>query len=134
MLNLFPSLRHPTLSSSLAIPFCNPQLPGCSNQLGDLHHILLCCPALADSRASMISLWGAFMVSRPTLLPVVRNYTIHQSNLFLQFLLDPSCLPLVISTTRSDPDTLMHCLYLSRTWCFSTHLARSKLLRHMNLR
>jgi hypothetical protein len=110
------------------------RLPGCTNQEGNLHHILLSCPALADSRARMISLWGAFMVSRPALLPIIKHYTIDQEHLLLQFLLDPSCLPLVISSNRSHPDTLKHCLFLSRTWCFSTHLARSKLLRQMNLR
>ena len=112
--------------------FC--RLPGCSNQEGNLHHILLSCPALADSRASMISMWSNFMVSKPTLLPIVRHYTITEERLFMQFLLDPSCLPLVILNSKADPDLMKHCLYLSRTWCFSSHLARSKLLRQMNLR
>ena len=110
------------------------RLPGCSNQEGNLVHILLHCPALAASRARMISLWGAFMVTRPSLFPVIKNYTIVEDNLLLQFLLDPSCLPLVISTNMAVPGTLKHCLYLARTWCYSTHLARSKFLREMNLK
>ena len=110
------------------------RLPGCSNQVGDLDHILLRCPALAASRVRMISLWSAFMVSRPSLLPVIRNYTIDEDNLLLQFRLDPSCLPMVISTNKAVPSTLQHCLYLARTWCYSTHLARSKILLQMNLR
>ena len=110
------------------------RLPGCSNQEGNLQHILLSCPALADSRASMISMWSNFMVSKPTLLPIVRHYTITEERLFMQLHLDPSCLPLVILNSKADPDIMKHCLYLSRTWCFSSHLARSKLLRQMNLR
>ena len=115
-------------------PEGNCRLPGCSNQEGNLDHILLRCPALAASRARMISLWGAFMVSRPSLFPVIKNYTITEDKFLLQFLLDPSCLPLVITTNLTVPGTLQHCLYLARTWCYSTHLARSKLLLQMNLK
>ena len=110
------------------------RLPGCSNQEGNLHHILLSCPSLADSRAGMIRMWSNFMVSNPNLLSVVKEYTITKDELFMQFLLDPSCLPLVISTSKNDPNILKNCLFLSRTWCFSAHLARSKLLRQLQLR
>ena len=105
---------------------CN--LPGCTGQVGDLTHILLHCPALSASRASMIRLWSNFMVSKPTLLPIIHKYTIEEPHLMPQLLLDPSCLPLVISSSKHSPSILQHCLYLGRTWCFSTHLARSKLL------
>ena len=110
------------------------RLPGCFDQEGDLHHILLHCPALSTSRSNMIKLWSSFMVSRPSLLPIIQKYTLEEPELLLQFLLDPSCLPLVISTNSICPGTLHHCLYLSRTWCFSTHVARSRLLQHLNLR
>ena len=110
------------------------RLPGCTNQQGNLIHILLHCPALSTSRANMVKLWSDFMVSRPTLLPIIKQYTIEQENLLPQFLLDPSCLPLVITTNKAHPGTLKHCLYLGRTWCYSTHLARSKILRQLNLR
>ena len=109
------------------------RLPGCHNQVGDLVHILLHCPALADSRARMISLWSSFLVSRPALLPIIRYYTIEADHLLVQFLLDPSCLPMVISANKSSPDTLSHCLYLARTWCYSTHIARSKLQKLLNI-
>ena len=110
------------------------RLPGCSNQEGNLHHILLSCPSLADSRAGMIRMWSNFMVSNPNLLSIVKEYTITKDELFMQFLLDPSCLPLVISTSKNDPNILKNCLFLSRTWCFSAHLARSKLMRQLQLR
>ena len=110
------------------------RLPGCSNQEGNLPHILLHCPALSHSRSNMIKMWSAFMVSRPALLPIVHKYTIELPELFPQFLLDPSCLPLVISTNLLYPDTLQHCMYLARTWCFSSHLARAKILHHLKLK
>ena len=82
----------------------------------------------------MIKLWSSFMVSKPTLLPIIHKYTIAEPNLMLQLLLDPTCLPLVISTSKSSPGILQHCLYLGRTWCFSTHIARTKLLQQLNLK
>ena len=110
------------------------RLPGCSGQEGSLHHILLSCPALADSRAGMIRMWSSFMVCKPALLVVVKEYTIVKEELFMQFLLDPSCLPLVLASSKTDPDILKHCLFLSRTWCFSAHLARSKIMKQLQLR
>ena len=105
------------------------RLPGCSNEVGNMEHILLHCQALQESRSRIVSLISSFLVSRPELFPVIYNYTIEETDLLLQFLLDPSCLPLVISTNRVYPDTLKHCLYLARTWCFSIHIYRSKLMK-----
>ena len=70
------------------------RLPGCINQEGDLQHILLHCPALSPSRAKMIKLWSDFMVSRPSLLPIIKKYTLEDQHLMPQFLLDPSALML----------------------------------------
>ena len=109
------------------------RLPDCLNQEGNLQHILLHCPALADARVKMISFWSAFLVSRPALFPVVEHYTMKADHLLPQFLLDPSCLPLVISTNQAHPNTLQDCLFISRTWCYAVHLARSKLIRAMNI-
>ena len=102
--------------------------------VGNLVHILLYCPGLSQSRENMIKLWSSFLVNKPSLFPVIRKYTIEEPNLFPQFLLDPSCLPFVISTNDSEPDTLQQCLYLTRTWCFSTHILRSKLLLQLNIK
>ena len=110
------------------------RLPGCSGQVGDLVHILLHCPALAHSREKMITLWSAYMVSRPSLLPVIKQYSITEPNLFPQLLLDPSCLPLVISTSRNNPDTLHDCLYLGRTWCYSAHISRLRIIQQFGIK
>ena len=110
------------------------RLPGCDNQEGDLEHILLHCPALSDSRSRIVSLISAFLVPRQELFPVIYHYTIEDEKNLLQFLLDPSCLPLVISTNREYPDTLKHCLYLGRTWCYSIHIYRSKLLKQLGIK
>ena len=109
------------------------RLPGCAGQVGNLEHILLHCPALAESRLRIVSLISYFLVPRPELFPVIYRYTIEEDNHFLQFLLDPSCLPLVISTNRIHADTVKHCLYIARTWCYSVHIYRTKLFKENGL-
>ena len=116
--------RHWSLHNPLG--YC--RLPGCQEEVGDLIHILLKCPALSASRLGMIKLWSNFMVSKPQLLPIIHHFTIEEPSLLPQFLLDPTCLPLVISTNQQYPETLKHCLYLGQTWCFSAHLDRKRLL------
>ena len=110
------------------------RLPGCFNQEGCLKHILLHCPALAETRAKMISFWSAFLVSRPLPFPIIHQFTMKDHHLLPQFLLDPTCLPLVISTNMKYPRTVPDCLFLTRTWCYAVHLARSKMFRAMNLK
>ena len=106
--------------------FC--RLPGCEEEEGNLDHILLHCPALSLPRSKVISLISAFLVSRQELSPIIYNYTIVEDHHLIQFILDPTCLPLVITTNRSFIDTFKNCLYLSRTWCYSIHLSRSKIM------
>ena len=111
------------------------RLPGCDGStLGSLEHILLHCPALAHTRAKLISHWSNFLVPRPWLLPVISQYTLNGDHLQLQLLLDASCLPLVISSSTTNPNILPSCLYLARTWNFSIHLTREKLMRQWNLK
>ena len=110
------------------------RLPGCHGEPGTLQHILLECPALADSRANSISHWSAFLVPRPWLFPVVSHYTLGSEKLNLQFLLDPSVLPMVIQHNKTNSEVLPSCFYLARTWNFGIHLAREKLRKLWNLK
>ena len=125
-------MRH--WSSSNPSGLC--RLPGCENQLGTLTHILLHCPALAAARANCISHWTAFLVPRPWLLPIVSHHTLSGDQLHLQFLMDPSVLPMVINSAIEKPDTdiLNSSFYLSRTWNFTIHLSREKIRRMWNLK
>ena len=110
------------------------RLPGCLDQEGNLEHILLHCTALSEARSRVVSLISAFLVSRQELFPVIFHYTIKEEGLLSQFLLDPTCLPLVISTNKTYPETIKHCLYLARTWCFTIHLSRSKLMKQLGFK
>ena len=97
-------------------PSGNCTLPGCDEQVGNLEHLLLHCPALADVRSGVVNLWANSMISKPFLLPIVAYHTTLNPDLHLQFLLDPSSLPVVISTNRDNNEILSNCFYLARTW------------------
>ena len=108
------------------------QLPGCTgDDQGTLEHILLNCPALAEARSALIKLWADFLVPRRYLFPIISNLTSSEDS-FAQLLLDPSTIPSVISANQVNPDILPCCFYLSRTWAYSVHLRRKKLLESLN--
>ena len=111
------------------------RLPGCEGQLGTLHHILLECPALSEARTRAISHWNAFLVPRPWLFPIVAHHTLGGGkHLNLQFMLDPSVLSMVISSSRTNQDIIPSCFYLVRTWNFTVHLEREKMRKLWNLK
>lgn len=75
-----------------------------------------------------------FLIPRPWLLPIVSLHTLQcADNIQLQFFLHPLCLPVVISSGRTNQDILSSCLYLARTWNYTIHLARERLIKLMNL-
>ena len=123
-------MRH--WSTSNPAGFC--RLPGCENQLGTLTHILLHCPALAEGRRNSISHWSSFLVPRPWLFPIVSHYALGGDALLLQFLMDPSTLPMVISSAKEHPELMTSCFYLARTWNFTIHLKREKMRKIWNLK
>ena len=109
------------------------QLPGCSGQtLGTLEHILIYCPALQTARSGAIKNWSKFILQRKYLIPLVSSLTPAEGS-FMQLLMDPSCLPLVIAANRVNSDVLSCCFYLARTWIYSIHLKRTQLMKIWNL-
>ena len=110
------------------------RLPGCEGEIGTLQHILLECPGLSEARAKAIYHWSSFLVPRPWLFPIVAYHSLGGPQLHLQFLLDPSVLPMVISSAKGNSDVLSSCFYLARTWNFTLHLTREKLRKLWNLK
>ena len=101
---------------------------------GTLSHILAECVDLAPARQRVISLWSEYLRDNPILLPIIKLYTVGtNSSQFIQFLVDCTVLPEVITLKQlhgqSVHDSL---LYLTRTFCFSIHKARLKLLGKWN--
>ena len=113
-------------------------LPNCSNDPtpGTLPHILTECLDLGPARMRVFSLWADYIKDKPFLLPVIRKYTVDcEPSQHLQFILDCTVLPDVISL-RQKHGLCVHdsLLYLTRTFCFSIHKTRLKLLGKWNLK
>ena len=106
-----------------------PSTPLQPSPLGTLEHQLVFCPALQGARTRVLQLWGAYMASRPHLLPVVRHYTMGTIEDCMAFLLNPSSCHHVIVLTRDVRSVVEECHYLARMWCNFIHIARQKLLR-----
>ena len=107
-------------------------LPDCCQTptLGTLTHILTECKDLHTARLRVFSLWADFMQDRPILIPVIMKYTTTSDpSELVQFLLDCTVLPDVIDLVQKLGKWVHDSLfYLTRTFCFSIHKTRLKLL------
>ena len=95
----------------------------------DLDHILASCPSLAHQRRNLQVFTLQFAKNNPTVQPILSTYCSPDHPMFCQFLLDCSCLPevhtLVITNGSICLDML---LYVGRTWCYTLHRERARLL------
>ena len=94
----------------------------------DLAHILLSCPAYTQSRVRLRKLWLSCKL--PHIRQLLSTILIGPETDLIQFILDPSVHPQVIlfSQNHSSSDTLRVVFHLTRTWCFTMHRERAKLL------
>ena len=118
---------------------CNPDgfcmMPLCKGRkiVEDVEHILVDCPSLSPARQNLVSFTIRYAVSVPLLSNIIFTYTNPYQPLFTQFLLDCSTLPDVISATQLlGDDVLIHLFKISRTWCFTLHRERLKILGRWN--
>ena len=99
-----------------------------SNIPGDIIHLLLTCPAIQNTRDRLLkNLETNTEISdnAKTLIKIAFQTT-HTAT---QLLLDPSVLPGAISLKQSkEPLILQHLFKFSRSWCYSVHKSRLKLL------
>ena len=99
----------------------------------DIEHILVECRSLDVTREILQLFTTRFSISNPILHPILSKYLDPSNPLHCQFLLDCSCLPEVIFISQLYGDTLLHkLLYVTRTWCYSLHRARARLLGRWN--
>ena len=93
----------------------------------DLNHILLWCPSYQPAREKVKLLWLA--CAEPLLLPVLESVLHGPQEILMQFLLDPSVHPSIIILAQNIGDNILRVVFhLSRTWCYTVHKERSKLL------
>ena len=115
-------------------------LPTCWNTSEDLEHILVWCPAHKEVRIRVLAMWAEYLANKPLLAKVVHHYTLTPGNYLVQFLLDPSVPPLVITLGLARPrhgeDAITFLFYLTLTFCHSilkSQLRLIGLISHLSL-
>ena len=107
--------------------FC--QLHPEDQQLGDLVHHLLLCPALAERRALIFDYWDSLTASSLPCRNIINTMKAAPVKTFMQFILDCSVLPEVIQARQLHGDIVLKILFkASRTYCYSMYRERLKRL------
>ena len=95
----------------------------------DIEHILLKCRSLDKVRERLVKFTLNYSLSVPFLSDILLTMTQPTHTQFLKFLLDCSAIPEVIFRKQVLGDIVLHHLFkVSRTWCYSLHRERLKLL------
>ena len=101
----------------------------CSEVSEDLQHILIECPSYQASRDSVMQLW--LQCTHPLLLPILVSILEGSPFDLLQFILDASVHPEIITLKQNYGDVILKIVFhLTRTWCFVLHKERAKVLGH----
>ena len=75
-----------------------------------------------------------YAVENPIVAEILFKYTNPNNPLFFQFLLDSSVIPEVINAVQLHGEQVLYLIFkVSRTWCYSLHRKRLKLLGRWNL-
>ena len=107
------------------------QIPGCTGEPGTLLHIATGqCAGLTSARVRAVALWQIFLRDNELIFPLIRDFSLGDPQHFLEFLVDPTTRPKVISLAQihSKKDILSKLCYMTRTWLFAMHKERLKLL------
>ena len=105
--------------------------PSCKNAdiQEDVEHILLHCKSLSSTRSSLREFTANFSKIHPHLREILLTFTAPQHPQFCQFLMDCSVIHEVISFTQEHgQDKLYQLFKVTRTWCYSLHRDRLKML------
>ena len=101
--------------------------PDCENVSETIGHILLECQAYTKQRQQLIALWLATKI--PEVYPLILEALTSSKEYLLQFIIDCSSLPKVISSRQQYGDIIHKEIFrLTRTWCFVLHRERMRLL------
>ena len=103
----------------------------CKGEIEDTKHILLHCRSYNESKKHLYTLW--LNKRSPAVYELVLEAFSSTDDYLLQFLLDCSCLPQVILAVQKHGVTILEELfYLTRTWCFTIHRQRMRMLGRWN--
>jgi hypothetical protein len=97
--------------------------------VGDLVHHLAICPALDERRKLLFEYWNAITANSPPAREIIQIILSSPLSKFMQFILDCSCLPEVISARQKHGDDILNILFkATRTYCYSLYRERLKKL------
>ena len=100
----------------------------CMTEDEDIEHILVPrCSALKDKRAVLLG-YAATILKHSELATEIFNKILADEENLVQFILDCSVLPPVIAAAQQDKSVLAIFFKVTRTWCYTMHRARLKLL------
>ena len=105
--------------------------PSCNGQdiMEDIEHILASCKSLAPTRVRLAEFTSNYVKNIPVLAQLVLELSQPTHKLFVQFLLDCSAIPSVITLTQlHGKHILSHLFKITRTWCYSIHKKRLQIL------
>ena len=104
--------------------------PECRNTLEDIDHILQICPGLLSERNKLLNFTRKVCSNQPDAISnVILEFCHPEHPLFVNFLLDSSSIPEVISVVQSaGKNTLVTFFDVSRMWVFVLQHER---LRHL---
>ena len=75
-------------------------------------------------------LWQDHLRAKQDIAHIFHTYLAMSENENIPFLLDPSVLPEIIALTQDHGNEILNTVfYLTRSYCFSIHKSRLKLLR-----
>ena len=106
-------------------------LPSCEGLqvVEDIEHMLSCCPSLNKARQVLVDFTINYSSGVPLLSDALLNFTNPYNPVFHQFILDCSSLPDVISLHQEHgQQVLNHLFKVTRTWCYTLHKERLKIL------
>ena len=102
--------------------------PFCHQVVESLEHILLHCPAYISSRNNIIM--KVKSLENPAVMDLVTTALQKPSKYQMQFLLDLSVLPETISLVQQHGEDILSTLFsISRSWCYSVHKDRQRIIK-----
>ena len=105
----------------------------CSSTAEDIRHILAFCGALQPTREKLMRFSFDYCKSFPPIRKLVHQFCHSTNPQFCQFLLDCSVLPPVILEAQlHGSEVLHHLFHITRTWCYTLHKERMKILGRWN--
>ena len=107
--------------------FC--QLHPDQPEAGDLEHHLVLCPVLAERRTLLFQYWNRLSESNTLCSEILTKMQTSTTDILMQFLLDCSVMPDVISLQQEHGDQILRILFkATRTYCYSMYRERLKRL------